>query len=158
MEDNPRQSQQQSEKPQTKVEKPLIVERKGDRLIWRLQADEAKQHLQSMELKEPRLELFTETGEVIPIRGREAWFEPLKKNIHFKGDVVVNYQEWMLKSEELRYENSLDEVRVPGKFRASKPGLTLRGRGLRVDRKSQQLRVDHDVWIEDETRTLGGAR
>jgi len=152
------QAQDQSNKPQTKVEKALIVERKGERIIWRLQADEANQHLQSMELKQPKLEMFTESGEVVPIRGRSASFEPLKRNIHFKGDVVVNYQEWVLTSQELRYESGLDQVRIPGRFKAQKPGITLHGRGLRVDRKSQRLTVDHDVWVEDATRTLGLAR
>ena len=137
--------------PQAKVEKPLIVERKGDRLIWRLQADSAKQQEQGMYLTEPRLELFTESGEVVPIRGREAWFEPLRRNISFKGAVQLDFREWRLKSEALRYESKRDEAVVPGRFELGKPGVTLKGRGLKVDRKSQRLTVDHDVNLVDET-------
>lgn len=137
--------------PQAKVEKPLIVERKGDRLIWRLQADSAKQQEQGMYLTEPRLELFTESGEVVPIQGREAWFEPLRKNISFKGAVQLDFREWRLNSEALHYESGRDEAVVPGRFELKKPGVTLKGGGLKVDRKSQRLTVDHDVWLVDET-------
>jgi len=147
------------QQPQAKVEKPLMVERKGDRIIWRLQADVAKQQEQGMHLTEPRLEMFTETGEVIPIQGREAWFEPMRKNIHFKGAVQVSYRDWTLNSETLRYDSGRDEVLIPGTFEAKKPDMTLRGKGLRVDRKTERLTVDHDVWVEDATgRQFGGQK
>lgn len=146
-----------AEQSQAKIEKPLIVERKGEKIVWRLQADSAKQQEQGMYLIEPRLELFSETGEVIPVQGREAWFEPIKKNIHFKGGVKISYREWTLHSEELRYDSDRDEMVVPGRFKAGKPDVTLRGRGLRVDRKTERLTVDHDVWVEDATsRSVGG--
>jgi len=145
--------------PETQVEKPLIVERKGDQIIWRLQAEEAKQQGQGMHLIEPRLELFTEIGEVIPIEGSEAWFEPTKKNIHFKGSVKAKYRDWILLCDEFRYDGGLDELVVPGSFKVSKPDVKLRGRGLHVDRKTQSLRIAHDVWVEDATpRELGDRR
>ena len=152
-------SVESSKQPEAKVEKPLIVERKGDRIIWRLQAEEAKQQDQGMHLIEPRLELFTETGEVIPVEGTEAWFEPARKNIHFKGSVKAQYRDWTLLCDEFRYDGGQDELVVPGSFKVSKPDMKLRGRGLRVDRKTQILTVAHDVWVEDATpRELGGRR
>ncbi|MES0372312.1 MAG: LPS export ABC transporter periplasmic protein LptC [Mariprofundaceae bacterium] len=142
--------------PQAKIEKPLIVERKGEKIIWRLQADSAKQQEKGMYLVEPRLELFTDSGEAVPVKGREAWFEPIRKNIRFKGGVEIRYREWTLHSEELHYDSERDEMVVPGSFKAAKPDFTLRGRGLRVDRKTQQLTVDHDVRVKDATsRALG---
>ncbi len=145
--------------PEAKVEKPLLVERKGEQIIWRLRADEAKQQDQGMYLIEPRLELFTETGEVVPVEGSEAWFEPIRKNIHFKGSVKARYRDWTLLCDELHYDGGRDEMVVPGSFRVSKPDVKLRGRGLRVDRKTQNLTVAHDVWVEDATaRQLGGRK
>jgi hypothetical protein len=144
--------------PQAKVEKPLIVERKGERIIWRLQAESAKQQEQGMHLIEPRLELFTESGDMIPVQGREAWFEPLRRNIRFQGAVQASYRDWQLQSEQLRYESSRDELVVPGKFSLVKPNTTLKGRGLRVDRKSERLKVEHDVRLEDRSeRMFGGS-
>ena len=148
-----------SKQPEAKVEKPLLVERKGERIIWRLQAEEAKQQDQRMYLIEPRLELFTETGEVVPVEGAEAWFEPIRKNIHFKGSVKARYRDWILLCDELRYDGGRDEMVVPGSFKVSKPDVKLRGRGLRVDRKTQNLRIAHDVWVEDATvREFGGRK
>jgi len=146
------------QEPQAKVEKPLIVERKGERIIWRLQADSAEQQMDGMRLTDPRLEVFTEGGEAIPIRAREAWFEPIRKNIRFKGAVEVEYRDWLLSSEALQYDSERDEVVVPGRFKAAKPGMTLRGRGLRADRKSQLLTVEHDVWVEDALSQTPGDR
>jgi len=148
-----------SKQPEAKVEKPLIVERKGERIIWRLQAEEAKQQDQGMYLVEPRLELFSETGEAIPVEGAEAWFEPVRKNIHFKGSVKAQFRDSILLSDELRYDSAKDEMVVPGKFTMTRPKLKMRGRGLRVDRKSQTLKVAHDVWVEDASpRSFGGQR
>jgi len=135
---------------ETRVESPLIVERKGDRLVWRLQAVSATQEESAMLLSEPVLELFTEGGEVVPVRGRAAWFEPLKRNIHFKGDVELRYRQWILHCEELRYDSDSDQVVVPGAFRVEGPDVEMKGRRMAVDRKTEQLTVARDVWLRDE--------
>lgn len=145
------------EKPQANVEKPLIVERKGERIIWRLQADSAKQQEQGMQLIEPRLELFTEQEEVIPISAREAWFEPAVSDIRFSGETVVLFREWRLESEQLQYESGREEVVVPGSFRLFKTGTTLWGDGLRADRKNQRLIVERKARIEDNVYVKKGA-
>lgn len=134
----------------TQVERPLIVERKGERLIWRLQADAAKQQQEVMLLTKPKLELFTESGEVIPIQGSKAWFEPVRRNIHFKGAVAVRYRQWLLSCDELRYDSSTDKVVVPGAFRVQGPDVEMKGRKLTADRETQQILVAHDVWVRDE--------
>lgn len=135
--------------PQTKVERPLIVERKGDRMIWKLQAESAKQQEQGMHLIKPYLELYTEEGKAVPVSGDEAWFEPDRRNIRFSGKVEVIHEEWTLQTDELSYVSGKDEMVAPGKFRLFQPDVLLRGRGLRVDRKGERLYVDHDVWLED---------
>ncbi|MDX8398301.1 MAG: LPS export ABC transporter periplasmic protein LptC [Mariprofundaceae bacterium] len=141
----------------TQVEKPLMVERKGERIVWRLKADAAKQQEQVMLLTQPVLELFTETDEVIEVRGEKAWFEPLKRNIHFKGDVKVKYRDWLLVSSQLRFDSARDEVLVEGSFTATANHTTVKGRSLRADRKTQHIHVAHDVWVKDtQTDRLGG--
>lgn len=145
--------------PQTKMDHPLIVERKGDRMIWRLQADSAKQQKKGMRMIKPVLELFTESGQAVPVRGQKAWFEPETRNIQFDGKVVVTYGEWTLHTEQLRYDSAKDEVVAPGAFHLFKPDVQLRGRGLQVDRQTQKLHVLHDVWAEDARPDgLGGAK
>lgn len=140
----------------TRVEKPLIVERKGGRIIWRLKAESAKQHENTMLLTAPILELFTESNEVITVHGEQAWFEPLKRNIHFKGTVNVSYRDWLLVSDTLYFDSTRDEVIVPNSFTATAEHTTLKGRGLKAERKTQMLYIAHDVWVKDwDSRHLG---
>jgi len=141
----------------TRVEKPLIVERKGERIVWRLKAESAKQHENTMLLTTPILELFTETNEVITVLGDQAWFEPLKRNIHFKGSVSVTYRDWLLLTDTLYFDSTRDEVIVPNNFTATGQHTTIKGRGLKAERKTQMLHVAHDVWVKDsQPERLGG--
>jgi len=153
----PKETTNTGEAASTRVEKPLIVERKGERIIWRLKAESAKQHENTMLLATPILELFTETNEVITVHGDKAWFEPLKRNIHFKGNVSVTYRDWVLLSDALYFDSTHDEVIVPNAFTATGQHTTFKGRGLKANRKTQMLYVAHDVWVKDShPERLGG--
>ncbi|MDQ6972790.1 MAG: LPS export ABC transporter periplasmic protein LptC [Mariprofundaceae bacterium] len=136
---------------QAHVDKPLIVERKAGKILWRLRASRAEQELGGkMHLIEPELELFSENGTRIPMTGREAWFNPLSKAIRFKGDVVAHYGEWVLYGDDVSYEHSTDTVRIPGDFRIEGTLTRTRGRGLTAWRGEHHVRVDEAVWIEDK--------
>ncbi len=141
--------QQEATGTGTRVKKPLIVERNDGRMVWRLQAEKADQETRGLHLIQPRLELFTESGKVIPIRGRQAWFQPLSKNIRFEGAVVVDYEAWRLQSEVLQYDSAKDELYIPGNFRLRGDSIRARGQTLRAKRSLQRIWVDNGVWIED---------
>lgn len=134
----------------TQVDKPLIVERKGKRILWRLQAQKAEQETKDgMHLIIPKLDLFTESGEIIPVQGKEAWFKPASQSIRFKGDVEVHYRTWILKCQTLNYNHRTEQLYIPGKFRITGDSIRIRGKGLTAFRKSQRIVVDHGVWIKD---------
>lgn len=135
---------------QAQVDKPLIIERKAGKMIWRLKAQKAEQELKgSMHLLDPELELFSEDGKRIPITGREAWFNPLSKAIHFKGGVVAHYDEWILYSEDVSYDHAADTVLIPGDFRIEGKLTKARGRVMTVWRSDHHVHVEEAVWIED---------
>lgn len=135
---------------QAHVDKPLIIERKAGKILWRLKAKKAEQELNgSMHLTVPELELFSETGRRIPITGREAWFNPLTKTIHFKGDVVVHYGEWKLYADDVSYDHASDTVHIPGAFRIEGKLTRARGKDLTAWRGKHHVRVEKAVWIED---------
>jgi len=144
---------------QAQVDKPLMIERKAGKMIWRLKAQKAEQELKgSMHLIAPELELFSEDGQRIPITGREAWFNPLSKAIHFKGDVVAHYDEWVLYSEDVSYDHGSDTVQIPGAFRIEGKLTRARGRGLTAWRADHHVRVEEAAWIEDRhPNQFGGA-
>ncbi len=135
---------------QAHVDKPLIIERKAGKMIWRLNAQKAEQELHgSMHLIKPKLELFTESGKRIPMTGHEAWFDPLKKAIRFKGDVVIRYGEWVLYGDDVTYDHGKDTVHIPGNFRIDGKLTRVRGKGLTAWRSKHHVRVEQAVWIED---------
>jgi len=135
---------------QAHVDKPLIIERKAGKMIWRLKAQKAEQELDGdMHLIDPELELFSEDDRRIPITGREAWFNPLSKSIKFKGGVVAKYDEWTLYSEDVSYEQASDTVIIPGDFRIEGKLTKARGRGLTAWRSDHHVRVEEAAWIED---------
>jgi len=136
--------------PRTHVDKPLIVEREGGRTVWRLKAAKAEQQLTgTIHLLKPELELFTGSGKSIPMTGEEAWFKPLSKQIRFKGNVEVRYEEWRLYSDSVRYDHQKGAVIIPGAFRIEGKTTHARGRNLTAWRTSQHIRVENGVWIED---------
>jgi len=141
----------------TKVEKPLIVERKGKKILWRLQADKAEQQPKGgLRMTRPILELFTDAGEKVTISGQWASFDPLHRDIVFHQQVVALYQQWRLSSDTLAYVSRKDEVTVPGAFVATGDKMTIKGSGLHADRQSQRLWVEHGVNIEDRGSHLLG--
>lgn len=141
---------------QARVEKPLLVERKGEKLIWRLQAETARQEEGVMILIHPKLELFTEQQEVVEVQGDKAWFEPLQRNITFRGQVRTNFHEWILTSQQLRYQSAQDTLVIQGAFELNSPDTKVRGRGLTANRKTQEIFIAQHAWVCDEGhRKLG---
>jgi len=138
------------EQPQTRVEKPVIIERKDGQITWQLRAKEAKQQLDGkMHLSNPELLLFTKDKQGISIESEQAWFNPLQRNIRFQGNVVAHYEVWDLYAETLVYENAKDEIHIPEAFRIKGETLRAHGEDLRLNRQTENLTIDKGVWIED---------
>ena len=135
---------------QAHVDKPLIIERKAGKMVWRLKASKAEQELRGkMHLIAPELELFSEDGKVIPVTGREAWFNPLTKAISFQGNVVARYGEWTLYSQHVDYDHASDSLHIPGDFRIEGKLTRARGRNMTAYRHDHHVRVEEGAWIED---------
>jgi len=135
---------------QTQVESPVIVERKNGRVVWQLQAGEAKQQLDGqMHLTRPELTLHTESNAEIPIRGDEAWFDPIKRNIRFTDNVVVLYQGWNLNCDLLVFSSIKDELTIPGAFRVKGKSMHATGKDMRINRSDELLFVDSGITIDD---------
>ncbi|MDQ7011162.1 MAG: LPS export ABC transporter periplasmic protein LptC [Mariprofundaceae bacterium] len=143
--------------PGSQVDRPLIVERKGDHVIWRLRAARAEQQLDGrMYLTEPELELFTDGSKMVKVRGHEAWFSPVRRNLRFGGAVEVHYEQWRLACKVLEYMSDSDELHVPGDFTVTGESIQARGRGMRIQRQTQRLWVDQGIWIRDTNPAWSG--
>jgi len=136
----------------TKIDKPLLVERKGDRLVWRLQAETARQLTDgNMEMDLPELDLFTRGGTKIPVRSRKAFVDTSKRTIRFQNEVIVDYNMWQLRGDLLIYDMNRDLILMPEEFQLTGPGFTSRGSDMTIDRNRQLLLVEKRVWIRDES-------
>ena len=143
-------SSQPEEQTQTKVESPVIIERREGEVIWQLRAAEANQQLDGrMLLIQPELLLFTAGKREIPIESEQAWFDPLQRNIHFQQHVTVKFASWNLASEEMIYDNAKDEVFIPGPFELTGETVRAHGKLLRLNRESEIVTVDEGIRIED---------
>ncbi|MDX8407024.1 MAG: LPS export ABC transporter periplasmic protein LptC [Mariprofundaceae bacterium] len=142
----------------TQVEAPVIVERRDGRIVWQLRAGEARQQLNGkMLLTEPELTLFTESGSSVPIRSRQAWFDPIRRNVRFQGKVQVRFQAWDLRCASLIYNSSRDELRVPGAFTLKGKSMQASGKKMRIDRPSERLFVEGGVRIDDQAPQWTGS-
>ncbi len=139
----------------TAVEQPWMVERKGERVLWRIKAKEADQGIQTMHLIQPYLELFNDAGEKITIIGQEADVQMVQHDVLFQHQVQVHYQDWVLHCEHLRYDKNSDDIVVSGHFSAQRPNTEVTGRGLRVHQESRIIHILHDVHIVDTANHSG---
>jgi len=151
-------SHQGSDTAKTQVESPVIVERKDGQVTWQLRAQEAQQQLDGkMHLITPNLILFTENGKQINIHSKQAWFEPLTRNVRFKDHVIVHHQEWVMTSDVLIYDSSKDEIEVPGLFNIQGNTIKAHGKDMHMHRISQEIHVENGIWIEDSDPHWQGA-
>ncbi len=139
-----------AEESKTRVESPIVVERKDGKITWQLRAREANQQLDGkMHLINPVLVLYTEGGKDINIASDQAWFEPLQRNVRFKDHVVVHYDTWTMQTEMMIYASAEDEIHVPGKFRVQGESIRARGKNMRLHRATEKIDVEDGIWIED---------
>ena len=142
----------------TRVESPVLVERKDGKVTWQLRAQEASQQLDGqMHLNMPTLVLYTGSNKEVNITSAEAWFDPLARNVRFKTQVVVHYEGWILNTDQLSYIAATDEVEVPGKFTIQGEHIRARGETMRLHRMSEEVNVENGIWIEDSAPQWQGA-
>jgi len=138
------------EETKTRVESPVIVERKDGKITWQLRAREANQQLDGkMHLINPTLVLYTEGGKDINIESDQAWFEPLQRNVRFKDHVVVHYDAWSMQTGVMVYVSAKDEIHVPGKFRVQGKNIKAHGKNMRLYRTTEKIDVEDGILIED---------
>ncbi|RMH61405.1 MAG: hypothetical protein D6678_03655 [Zetaproteobacteria bacterium] len=130
---------------------PVIVERDGAKLLWRLRAERAEQLANGhMRMRLPTLTLYLRGNRAVPITGDEAEFDPRRKHVVFRRHVTMRYDGWRLDCGQLIYDSLKDEAFVPGPFTAKGKRMRARGRRMRLKRSSEQLWVDRGIWIEDQ--------
>jgi len=138
------------EQQQSSVESPILVERKDGKIVWQLRAAEASQQLDgTMLMTTPTLTLYTDSGKEVAIEGKQASFDPLRRDVTFHEAVQVHHEQWLLKTEEMTYLNAKDMLLILGEFEIQGETIQARGKNMKMFRTSEEIQVNQGVWIRD---------
>jgi len=149
----------QTDQPQTRVESPVIVERKDGEIVWQLRAKEANQQLDGqLNLVSPTLNLFTKSGQKVTINSEQAWFNPVSRDVRFQNKVQVIYDDWQLTAEMMVYTSATDLLHIPGPFSIKGKTISAKGKNMSLHRGSEEINVDEGIWIQDSNPQWQGAK
>ncbi|MEE8075335.1 MAG: LPS export ABC transporter periplasmic protein LptC [Candidatus Binatia bacterium] len=118
----------------------------GGRKVWELTGKEAvylKAEKEAM-IKKPRLVFFHENGETMELSGDEGHLflkDGGMEKMELQGTVEVNFQGYILQTDELHYLQGDDRVVSPGKVTVKGQGLELEGVGMELSLQDEKIRL-----------------
>ena len=136
----------------SKINNPDIKEYEGDNLSWRLQATSAQEQSNIVVLIEPKIDLYTEKREVIPIQSLTGEYNRKKEWMHFEGQVQAKYQGWTLNSEQLDYDKTREEIKINVAFVMFQKGMVITGKDMRIFKQSGRVQVLQGVKMKIEEK------
>ncbi|MCZ6549270.1 MAG: LPS export ABC transporter periplasmic protein LptC [Deltaproteobacteria bacterium] len=122
----------------------------GGRKVWELTGKEAVYLKAEREavIKKPWLVFYRETGETMEVNGDEGHLffnDRGMEKMRLQGSVEVNYQGFILRTDEILYLQDDDRVMSPGKVTVSGKGLELEGEGMEISIRDEKIRFFNKV-------------
>lgn len=122
----------------------------GGRKVWELTGKEAVYLKAKREavIKKPWLVFYRETGETMEVNGDEGHLffnDSGMEKMRLQGSVEVNYQGFILRTDEILYFQDDDRVMSPGKVTVSGKGLELEGEGMEISIREEKIRFFNKV-------------
>ncbi len=122
----------------------------GGRKVWELTGNEAVYLKAEREavIKKPWLVFYRETGETMEVNGDEGHLffnNGGMEKMQLQGSVEVNYQGFILRTDEILYFQDDDRVMSPGKVTVSGKGLELEGEGMEISIRDEKIRFFNKV-------------
>ncbi len=122
----------------------------GGRKVWDLTGKEAVYLKAEREavIKKPWLVFYRETGETLEVNGDEGhlFFNGGRmEKMQLQGSVEVNYQGFILRTDEILYLQDDDRVSSPGMVTVSGKGLELEGEGMEISIKDEKIKFFNRV-------------
>lgn len=117
----------------------------GGRKVWELTGKEAVYLKAEREavIKKPWLVFYRETGETMEVNGDEGHLffnDGGMEKMRLQGSVEVNYQGFILRTDEILYLQDDDRVMSPGKVTVRGKGLELEGEGMELSIRDEKIR------------------
>jgi len=118
----------------------------GGRKVWELTGKEAVYLKAEKEaiIKKPRLVFFHKNGETMELSGDEGHLflkDGGMEKMELQGTVEVNFQGYILQTDELHYLQDDDRVVSPGKVTVKGQGLELEGVGMELSLQDEKIRL-----------------
>ncbi|MGH7826801.1 MAG: LPS export ABC transporter periplasmic protein LptC [Candidatus Binatia bacterium] len=129
------------------------------RKIWELFGDEAHYSKEQKEavIKKPRFYYYDKKGQIAETLGDEARLflsDKELEQLQLKGNVRVNYQDFVLTSEEALYFPAKEQIVFPGKVIMVGDGFELEGARMEVELEDQTVRLERNVKTKLEPDRL----
>ncbi len=122
----------------------------GDRKVWEVSAREARyfEDEEMVAVFEPEVAVYLEEGRKVGMSGGsgKVFLEDNELlRVEVEGDIDVQVDEYLLRTDSARYEADTDTVVAPGKVHLSSAQLEMDGEGVEVDLEEQTFRVSRRV-------------
>ncbi len=122
----------------------------GGRKVWELTGNEAVYLKAEREavIKKPWLVFYRETGETLEVNGDEGHLffnDGRMEKMQLQGSVEVNFQGFILRTDEILYLQDDDRVSSPGMVTVSGKGLELEGEGMEIYIKDEKIKFFNRV-------------
>lgn len=122
----------------------------GGRKVWELTGKEAVYLKAEREavIKKPWLVFYRETGETMEVNGDEGHLffnDGGMEKMRLQGSVEVNYQGFILRTDEILYLQDDDRVSSPGMVTVKGKGLELEGEGMELSIRDEKIQFFNRV-------------
>lgn len=129
------------------------------RKVWELFGDEAQYFKEQKEavIKKPRFIYYDKNGEASETHGEEARIYLNEKELEklvLRGGIQVNFQGFVLQSEEASYLPAKDQIVLPSRTKVVGDGLQLEGARMEVELESKKIRLVNNVKTKIEPEKL----
>lgn len=137
----------------------------GGQKVWELSGEEARYFKADKEvtIKKPRMTFYQKDNNAIEAIGNDGhlWLSGQKgemEKAQFQGGVQVNYRGFVLKTEEILYLKSKNQVLLPGKVTVKGDSLELEGIGMEINLDDEKMRMLNKVRTKLEPERMGSKR
>lgn len=137
----------------------------GGQKVWELSGEEARYLKADKEvtIKKPRMTFYQKDNNAIEAIGNDGhlWLSGQKgemEKAQFQGGVQVNYRGFVLKTEEILYLKSKNQVLLPGKVTVKGDSLELEGIGMEINLDDEKMRMLNKVRTKLEPERMESKR
>ena len=134
----------------------------GNRKVWEIFGEEAQYYKTEGELiiQKPRIFFYQKDNSTIQATGTDGhlWLQGEDKGMEkaqLKGDVQVNFQGYVLNSNEALYLKEKNQVILPGRVMVRGAGMELEGVNMELSLDGFKMRVNRSVRTTVEPGKMG---